>query len=354
MRLILNVFRNGECVRIIAIKEEKEEGFTCFGYQFSTGIVELRHNAAYEGIHPGSLPNNRDEDYFVEFTVTHSFKKFCEAFQASSYNDHKKYGQYTHNCADAARFALGLVDIELPLARFKFNRYNPGTYLRVPGVSTPYELFLAAKEYKIQLLEVQRPVTDSIYAQLERAKSSLQDVALPDAEVKKDVEIILAEVDKKMLESPHHAESYLRALLKLNEMFIQSIENAQQIQQECTESAAFFQKRLPSLMQGYLDQYAISLFALVLCMSYAGRQFEESYNSLSLLNRMLVGGSSAGLGVSFTVFFNRRNHRQLREDKDRAQIKVDTELSKAMFDLIEKHRRGGPQPRDDAASLRAT
>ena len=179
---------------------------------FGTRQIRIHHGGVKESLAKLDKPfHHYDNDHVVLFSSTISFDMFYKKFIESDYNNPKKYEFFTHNCADAAYFALKLSGILLPINRLKWTQYSPGTWLKIPTPClTPFDLYNTAKQYKITQLDQKKldfKVELASYSLLFWAKKR------HDEEVRKHAVIIVSEIRKKMRSRSHHAELYLSTLI---------------------------------------------------------------------------------------------------------------------------------------------
>lgn len=337
MKIVVNVFRNGETVQIIASAKDSEPGFSGKTFSYKNRTIKFHHDRIWKALRDGQMPSHCDDDYFVEFEVEKPFQSFCEQLEASEFNDPQKHG-ITHNCAHAAYYALKVAGIELNLPGFiRLNRCNASSFVRLP-VLTPYELFLAAKKHKIELLQ-----KNNITHRIAIAKSSLQFFKKKScsARVIQDVNTIILTLEERFNNNPHHAEFYLRALIHTNDRVIQLINGAQQEESEYRQSSHFFQKRSLGHNQRIVDK--ILLFSLVTaasCRFIHSRIVTPLLGSLDITPQMLVGTSIGGAYCFFlgALYLATQAYcgESAIEEKTRNSIKNETPLSKAMLDLLQE------------------
>ena len=145
MIIKLNVLQDGSCARIFAYAEPEELSWQ--------GLREIKiwHNAGKESIERDFIRRQTyDNDFTVRFQSWRSFSYFCESFSRSEYNYGDQYAFFTHNCANAANFALHLAGINLDIRAIKWTSLNPHPILRVPTpFLAPVDLFHKAVAYKI-------------------------------------------------------------------------------------------------------------------------------------------------------------------------------------------------------------
>lgn len=146
MIIELNVLQDGSCARIFVCAEADELSWQ--------GLREIKiwHNAGKESIERDFIRRQTyDNDFTVRFHSWRSFYSFCEAFSESEYNQGDKFHVFSHNCANAANFALHLAGINLDIRAIKLTSLNPHPILRVPTpFLAPVDLYHKAVAYKIE------------------------------------------------------------------------------------------------------------------------------------------------------------------------------------------------------------
>lgn len=343
MKLILSIHRNFQTVKLYILAEDNEPGFLfqLHGQEYKS--VVLHHNRYSEALQPcKKLPHFCDEDYIMEFKSARFYSEFCGELKSSEYNDNKQQGLF-HNCADAVTFALHKAGIPLQLPPFYHGSfYNPSSYILLPGfISTPRQLYEAAKKYKVQTLKK----TNETVIQIEQTKQSLLFLKskLRD-ESKREIDIIVQEIGLRFQQSPHHAEFYLAALLKINATLTNAINNAHKEEKNEDDERAmtFFQKRSPCVTGKYLDEIVlkqmilvIGIFAVMQGISKACYYLLEPADTLQTTGVGLAC-STLQLVTSYLMIrkFNASSQNEIKKADDdelvRLKTKTDTNLSTSM------------------------
>lgn len=143
MILQLNVLQDGSCARIFASREFNEETWECLSH------IKIWHNKGKKSIEKMfRQPVWYENDYVIQFKSQMSFRSFCEQFNRSEYNNGDNYRIYTHNCANAAEYALKIAGIDLKIPKIKLTSLCPHPITRLPTpVLSPIDLFHYAKSY---------------------------------------------------------------------------------------------------------------------------------------------------------------------------------------------------------------
>lgn len=305
-----------ETARIFIFAEENETGFIINSAEKRN--LMFHHNPCVHSLRE-YCPRfkDRDENYFIEFQVDKPFNTFCSALRKSHFNNRKNFSKITHNCSHAANYALELAGIKLHLKPFYFpNRVSSFSYFFVPGfILTPYELFLAAKNYKIKLLTNQK-INEIFHAKTQ----TLQETTLKTQDsVIQDVNTIISEINTRFRENPHHAEFYIKVLMQTNDLLIQLMHHQKitDTQKEMyRESAHFFQNPLPKKTSTTFDyRNLLLLFAVFGFLKYM-----KSHHQTSIIKTCLMFGASLALIAN-------------RFKPNTVVTQVETRLSKAILNL---------------------
>lgn len=111
----------------------------------------------------------------------------------------------------------------------RLNRFNDKTFVPIPFIRTPYELFEETKKFKIKQLE-----DYGFPFKLELAKKALEFRVrshadnIPVAQLKK----MISESDKRLQNNYHHAEFYLKLLIDTIDMIILVLNNREKVSVE--------------------------------------------------------------------------------------------------------------------------
>lgn len=148
MFLKLNIVDNGGCAHLYAHAEKYESAFILNNEPVRH--IQIWHNDGWPSLTKNKYHSvNCINDLFLWFKSKVSFAWFCEQFSQSEYNKHENYHVLTHNCANAAHYALSLARIHLPISSFRCNRFSYYSCLHIPGfILTPTRLFEVALEFK--------------------------------------------------------------------------------------------------------------------------------------------------------------------------------------------------------------
>lgn len=279
MRIKLNVLANGTCAHIYAYAEEHDASWREDTYPIRA--VKIWHNDSSESLQIKFNPlKNYDNDYVVTFKSKVPFNQFCDDFSSSEYNQAENYRKLTHNCANAANYALKIAAIDLPINWVRLTTLLASPAWRIPStILTPYDLFIIGKDYKINNLQSTPRPLSHINFKMDLASSKLLFWAksAENAHQKPYVEKIVSAVKETRLTRPHHDECYLEALIKTNDLLTH--ENTRNEDTEYKQLIQFFKERVPPKSDLVADQFenriALS-FLLILIASLTDYQLESS------------------------------------------------------------------------------
>lgn len=275
MLIKLNVVADAVCAQIFAWAENEEQSWSHKGQEVRS--VKIWHNDQQQSINlnDSNFSNlvNCDNDYYVEFKSKIFFKQFCEQFAASEYNDPSCYHYYTHNCANAACFALKIADINLPVGFLKLTTLAPGFFLKIPTpVLTPIDLYHTARKYKLQELQ---HFSNKVCSSIKEKALALSFWAKSAKNEKKEyVDVILANIQKNMKTRPHHMELYLEILTQTYALL-----NTESTEEE--QMAYFgFSKRFADRTPHYLGQARREFLNLVaLCYGLLWIKYDVKFRN---------------------------------------------------------------------------
>lgn len=275
MFIMLNIVSQGTCAQVYARADDYEASYK------DDRQVKIWHNHCFPSLKPASWPNHQFEnDSFVTFNSTVPFETFCEQFAATEYNNPEFYHLINHNCANAAKVALQLAEIQLDMPFIHFGRcFEPSSTIRVPVPNniflTPLGLFEAAQKFKIQQLQGGSLTTqfsqlvtklqlqiDTQRGQLERAQS----------------QIILSKTIHRAEKRPHHLESCSEVLIATSDML--SNDSSTTDFKSYLSKASFFKHRIRPITAVYFARLFDKFVFIELChwmMLFAGIEPEYGY-----------------------------------------------------------------------------
>jgi len=218
MRIILNVLADGSCAQLYVYADRGEGGWIYREGEPEQFSIKIRHNHQSLSIDPWHRPlKSCDNDTYIPFTSKVRFATFCDSFALSEYNDPIEYKMLSHNCANAAYFALQLAEINLPaLGRIKMMSLSPNALFRMPGPTlTPIDLYHTARRHKLNALQSPTARWSKMDFKLKLASSTLGFWARKETfdDKRQCIKTICSEIERSVKKRPHHMELYLQTLL---------------------------------------------------------------------------------------------------------------------------------------------
>lgn len=327
----LNVYRNSDTAEIYVSAPVSEPGFKFYAWDKETHDVRFHHHPVYDALRDHRMPNNRNEDFYVDFDVTMSFPAFCKILRESEWNNPNKHNPLTHNCAHAAAFALEIAGIKLKLpGRFDSNRMNDLSYLKMPGfVLTPYELYDIARKHQQNEWEKNQ----KNHLEILRAKNELTLLKMKnDPEARSAIDNMLKKFDESLEKNPHHAKEYKNALTGTIARLTQQTDPV--IKDAYSKTAAFFDKRKPSQQKRYWDEFLMLKLLLVSGACYIGSVIGPVIDSQPFLQRSIMNWAWMWCVYKVTsTVQGYHSYIRLADEHERLKTPVETDLSKAMRDL---------------------
>lgn len=237
MRVKLNVLSFGECAQVFVYAEPHEESF------HNWRVFKIWHNRKSSSMTPVFLPLHYINDHCVSFSSKVPFNLFCERFENSPYAKAENYHFLTHNCSNAALYALQLADIQIPVSQLTLMRI-PFFSLPIPGpFLSPLDVFYRSKNHKIQLLKNAALPLQKMDFKLELATSKLHFWAksTQNQTLTKNVQTVVSEVKKGISTDKHNSELYLAALIKTIDLIFH--ENSKKSREDYSNYLRQFKKR---------------------------------------------------------------------------------------------------------------
>ncbi len=288
MQIKLNVFNNGSCAQVYAFCDPDEEAWLNFR------IVKIWHNStktSMVGLY--AAPDNYDNDYCVSFVSKMSFNSFCSQFELSEYNRPENYQYLTHNCSNAAHYALQLAGVTIPANSLRWMSFS--SYVSVPGpFLTPIELFNRAKKYKTTLLEYPTQPFSRISFRFELASSRLHFWArTADAENRDKIHTLLSEMNQRIKKRPWHAEIHLETLVNITDWLMHEASESEATDYE--QLASTFRERNNFVETQFLDTaiFALILLKFLMLLHHGLLHYETNWQfAQSFLKNALVGSQN--------------------------------------------------------------
>ena len=314
---------DGSCAQIYAYAEEYEPSFLI--HDLLVRAVKIWHNNSKESLQTQfKTLINYDNDYVVAFKSNVSFSQFCENFSNSDYNQASNYCQFSHNCANAANYALKLAGIILPVHLIKLTTILPSPAWRVPTtILTPYDLFNICKDYKVITQKKGSRPLSHIDFKLDLASTKLHfwSKSSNNAQQKHCIDELLSAVGKALPQRQHHAEFYLKALIKISDRMMHH--DSMNENDDDHQLAHFFKERKRSKLSQYGDQFlnrVVLFFLLILVAGAVDYNLGYSVTTLSVILLSLISCCCMLSTVDI-------------KDDDSSKI-IETPLSRAMSNLI--------------------
>lgn len=288
MQIKLNVFNNGSCAQVYAFCDPDEEAWLNFR------IVKIWHNSTKTSmVGLNAAPDNYDNDYCVSFVSKMSFNSFCSQFELSEYNHPENYQYLTHNCSNAAYYALLLAGVTMPANSLRWMSFS--SYVSVPGpFLTPIELFNRAKKYKTSLLEYPTQPFSRISFRFELASSRLHFWARTAAAENRDkIHTLLSEMNQRIKKRPWHAEIHLETLVNITDWLMHEASESEATDYE--QLASTFRERNNFVETQFLDTaiFALILLKFLMLLHHGLLHYETNWQfAQSFLKNALIGSQN--------------------------------------------------------------
>lgn len=248
--------------------------------------VVIWHQRISASLHEANLPVLQHDDLFVGFKSKVPFSAFCEQFNACEFNNPKNYNTLTHNCADAAYYALRVAGVMFPLPWIQRRRvFEYSSVLYIPGfILTPIALYDEARKFKLLQLNNRQYFKRWNHA-FEQLSQTLHALPNPAGET------VLSELIQQAEKNPHLLEYGKKALTSTLKILNESANNDER--SGYIEQARFFKHRSSTqvtqwfgrLFDGYISMFFIGQLLEAIQID---EQWLHAFNWIKLLLIMLA------------------------------------------------------------------